>query len=484
MCCWLKTLPSEMRLPVIVSCVLLAVTPARSDEPINFPRIAAQLSRAQLMESVGALAGFDGRQSGTAGGEAAAAYIVRRLPNAVLQSFPVNTVAIGAPVQVVILSGAQSRSLRNGIDFLPILSGASAPGLSGSVVFVGYGISDAAGGLDEYHNVSVTGKIVLFLRGQPKAYPGRISHADKERTARAKGAVGYLAVTGPALTPYEQRRGMSTEPMAFYDGQTEAPLPGLWITPAVADLLLEPMPLTLESVQRDMEGSVGSRSGETGSRITLVMEQHHVTGTAANVLGFWSGSDPELHHETILLGAHYDHFGIQGGVVFPGADDNASGTAVILEVARVLRASGIRTKRSILFIAFAGEEQGLLGSKFYTMHPLAPLHLTRSMINVDHAGAGDGKITIGLSRIEKSQAQMAAEQAGLSDQIELFGLFPGGDHVPFSEAGVSTAAIVSSGRHPDFHRPSDTADRVNPEILLSTARYTLSLLLMLANAGP
>src|SRR5213593_2439986 len=116
MCCWRKTLPSEMRLPVIVSCVLLAaVTPALSDEPINFPRIAAQLSRAQLMESVGALAGFDGRQSGT--------------------------------------PGAQSRSLRNGIDFLPILSGASAPGLSGSVVFVGYGISDAAGGLDEYHNV-------------------------------------------------------------------------------------------------------------------------------------------------------------------------------------------------------------------------------------------------------------------------------------------------------------------------------------------
>ena len=170
--------------------------------------------------------------------------------------------------------------------------------------------------------------------------------------------------------------------------------------------------------------------------------------------------------------------------MFPGADDNASGTAVMLEVARVLSAAGIRTKRSILFIAFAGEEQGLLGSKFYAMHPRGPLHLTGSMINVDHAGAGDGKITVGLSRIEKSQAQTAAERAGLSDQIELFGLFPGGDHVPFSEAGVSTAAIVSSGTHPDFHRPSDTPDRVDPQILLSIARYTLSLLLTLANAGP
>ena len=97
MCCWRKTLPSEMRLPVIVSCVLLAaVTPALSDEPINFPRIAAQLSREQLMESVRALAGFDGRQSGTPGGEAAAAYIVRRLPNAALQSFPIGGKSVTA----------------------------------------------------------------------------------------------------------------------------------------------------------------------------------------------------------------------------------------------------------------------------------------------------------------------------------------------------------------------------------------------------
>src|SRR5207253_6415943 len=134
-------------------------------------------------------------------------------PKAMFQSFPVNTLTIDAPVQVEILSGAQSRSLRNGIDFLPILSGASAPGLSGSVVFVGYGISDAAGGLDEYRNVSVTGKIVLFMRGQPKAYAGRVTQADKEKTARAKGAVGYLTVTGPILSSDEQRRGMTVQPM-------------------------------------------------------------------------------------------------------------------------------------------------------------------------------------------------------------------------------------------------------------------------------
>jgi hypothetical protein len=295
--------------------------------------------------------------------------------------------------------------------------------------------------------------------------------------------VGYLTVTGPILSPYEQRRGMTPQPMASYDG-TDRPLPGLWITPAVADLLLEPISLTLESFQQAMGASMGNRSKETGSQITLTMEQHQLSATDANVLGFWSGSDPELQHELVILGAHYDHFGIQGSILFPGADDNASGTAVLLEVARVLRTAGIRTKRSLVFIAFAGEEQGLLGSRFYASNPWRPLGLTKAMINVDHAGAGNGKITIGLSRIEKAQAQAAGEDLGLRDQIELFGFFPGGDHVPFSEAGVPTAAIVSSGAHPDFHRPSDTAERLNPEILLSVARYTLSLLLTLAMSDP
>ena len=465
--------------------LLMAIAgPAVSDEPLDIAHVAAELSGDRLLEIVRTLSGFEGRQSGTPGGERASAYIVQRLPAAVLQSFPIQTVEIASPVEAHIRSGARNLILKNGVDFLPILSRASATELSGTVVFVGYGISDRAGGLDEYRNISVTGKIVLFLRGQPKAYAGRVTQADKEKTARAKGAVGYLTVTGPILNPYEQRRGMTTQPMAFYDGGTEAALPGLWITPAVADLLLEPISVTLESFQQATAGSLSNRSRETESRITLTMEQRLLTATAANVVGFWAGSNPEFQNELVILGAHYDHFGMQGGLLFPGADDNASGTAVMLEVARVLRSTGIRPKRSILFIAFAGEEQGLLGSKFYTSHPVRPLGLTTAMINIDHAGAGNGRITIGLSRIDKSQAESAGERTGLRDQIELFGFFPDGDHVPFSDAGLPTAAIVSSGAHPDFHRPSDTPERVDPEILLSVARYTLSLLLTLATSEP
>jgi hypothetical protein len=440
--------------------------------------LAPQISKERLLESVRTLSTFEGRQSGTPGGDAAAAYIAERLPAAVCQTFPIDPV-LTSTVQAEVESGGRMRTLVNGIDFLPVLSGAGTVKISAPVVFVGYGIIDPENGMNEYANVSVTGAIVLFLRGQPKGYQGRFGHIEKEKAAKARGAVGYLTVTGPILNAYEQRRGMTSHPMGFYTRGDDAALPGLWITPAVGDLLLKPVSLSLELFQLESR----NRSSETGSTVTLTMHQRRWTSTAANVIGFLPGSDPQLQQETLVLGAHYDHFGKQGGILFPGADDNASGTAVLLEVARLLTGK-FRTKRSIIFIAFAGEEQGLLGSKAYISQPFRPLHLTTSMINVDHVAAGNGKIAIGLSGIEKSIAQAAGDGIGLRDRLELFGFFPGGDHVPFKEAGVATATIFSSGAHPDFHRPSDTPDRIRPEILVSAANYTLAVLLLLANRDP
>jgi hypothetical protein len=472
-----------------------AGAPSRDDSV----RPVAQVSPDRLMNTVRELSKFDGRQSGTPGGEAAARYIAAQLPEATLQSVPVKILQVSAPVgsgggssgtgpppaviKAQIQRGNHVKPLENGSDFLPILNGASTHLVAVPVLFVGYGIADQAQGLDEYEGLSAAGKVVLFLRGQPKGYAGRATHTDKARTAQAKGAVACLTVTGPVLSSYEKRRGISQQPMALYEEETAKPLPGLWITAPTAELLLEPTGMTLESFQHEMDRLPKKRSTETGSKLTLGMEQHQVAGTAPNVLALWPGSDPDLGHQIIILGAHYDHFGIQGGLMFPGADDNASGTAVILEVARLFAQEEIKAKRSILFIAFAGEEQGLVGSRFYVSHPLEPISQTKAMVNVDHAGAGNGRITIGLSGIGKQAAQAAADKIGIGEQIELFGYFPGGDHVPFVEARVPTAAIVSSGAHPNFHRPSDTADMVDPEILASVTRYTLSLLLALANEG-
>jgi Zn-dependent M28 family amino/carboxypeptidase len=168
-------------------------------------------------------------------------------------------------------------------------------------------------------------------------------------------------------------------------------------------------------------------------------------------------------------------------LLFPGADDNASGTAVLLETARVLAQSGSRPRRSIVFLSFSGEEQGLLGSRTYVDKPAHPLNATAGMINVDHAGAGNGRLTIGVTGIPNTTAAQAAEHAGLADRIDLFGFFPGGDHVPFKEAGVPTVTVVSGGVHPNFHQPSDTADHVRPDILETTARYVAALAWRWAN---
>jgi Zn-dependent M28 family amino/carboxypeptidase len=182
-----------------------------------------------------------------------------------------------------------------------------------------------------------------------------------------------------------------------------------------------------------------------------------------------------------VVGAHRDHFGRQAGLLFPGADDNASGTAVMLEVARAMAKMGARSKRTVLFVSFSGEEQGLVGSRLYLEQPVAPIDLTTAMINIDHAGIGNGRLTIGVTGFEKSVALKAGQTIGVAEKLDLFGFFPGGDHVPFKEAGVSTVTIVSGGIHPHFHQPTDTADTINPEILQTVARYVLTLTRQLSN---
>ncbi len=342
-----------------------------------------------------------------------------------------------------------------GTDYLPVLDSPSAQ-VRGPIVFVGYGIVDATQGIDDYAGVDTTNAIVLFLRGKPTHYKGTVSHADKVGLARQKGALGYLTATGPVLSPYEARRGVTGEPSAFYGlSPPSETLPGAWISTALAEQIL---------------------AAPDHARPSRLHE------CLMNVLAFLPGNDPQKTHEILVIGAHRDHFGRQAGLLFPGADDNASGTAVMAEVARVLAKAGTHTRRTILFISFSGEEQGLIGSRLYMERPLVPTTMTKAMINIDHAGVGNGRLTAGVTGLEKNVALEAGQAAECTDKLDVFGFFPGGDHVPFKEAGIPTIAVVSGGVHPHFHQPNDTADTINPEILQTVARYVLALTWQLANA--
>ena len=470
------------------------------------PAALEQVSAERMLADIRTLSGpaYAGRLTGSAQDEASATFIANRFSELRLhrspalppgnrtnplpqrewkQTVPVSTRRINEESSVELVTPQQRLELRSGSQFLPVLDSPSAD-VSGSVVFVGYGIVDPSHGIDEYAGLDVRNAIVLFLRGKPETYAKPISHADKERLAKQHGAIGYLTATGPILSPYEQRRGVTGAPSAYYSATPPGDqLPGAWINTETAEWVLAQTTsgtATLRKIQEALNRPGGSQSMRTNATAQMKWMTQVETGTLFNVASVIRGYAPN-NDEAVLLGAHRDHFGQQAGLLFAGADDNASGTAVLLEVARVLSLAPAPPKRSVLFLSFSGEEQGLLGSRLYVTQPIVPLAKTTVMVNVDHAGTGNGRLTVGVAGFEKATAQRIGELAGLSDKLDVFGYFPGGDHVPFKEAGVPTLTVVSSGVHPHFHQPSDTADTVNPDILQSIARYVLAVTWQLAN---
>lgn len=368
-----------------------------------------------------------------------------------------------------------------GSQFLPVLDSPSV-NLTTPLVFVGYGIADPARGWDEYEGAAVRDRIVMFLRGKPPHYPLHVQHAEKERVAREKGAVGFVTFTGPVLSRYAARRGIGHQPLAFYtNAGDDRPLPGVWISGETEAAIFHSQALSVTDVQTSLNNDRMVQSRALNGLAHMQWETQRQARSLVNVLGTIPGRDPVLKDDIVILGAHRDHFGNQAGLLFPGADDNASGTAVLLELARLLK-NGPSPKRTILFASFSGEEQNLLGSTWYVRHPTHPLGNTVAMINVDHVGFGNGKLTVGVANMSKDVATRAAKQAGLSEAVKLYGFFPGGDHVPFAEAGIPTVAVVTAGAHPHFHQSSDSHDTIQPDRLSTAARFVLALTRRLANA--
>ncbi len=483
------------------------------DELSAFSSVIGQVSGERMMADVAALSGaaFNGRQTGTEDDLRSAQWVTDRFRSSQLNLAAVltdrfNTVdgsgeglgpptgfmstphkaVIIAPAPVLQIATARVPLNRElGTDFLPVLDSPSSR-VRAPIVFVGYGIVDQTLGMNEYDGIDVNNCIVLFLRGRPDHYKGTITHADKMRIARQRGAVAYLTATGPILSSYDMRRGVTGRPSAFYGLSTEADaLPGAWINTSQAEYILagtDPSkPRHLRIIQEQLNGSSTSRSFRTDYFGMLEWEAREEEGFLVNVVATLPGTDPKMGNDAVVIGAHRDHFGKQAGLLFPGADDNASGTAVMLEVARTLAKLPVKPKRTLVFLSFSGEEQGLVGSRLYVGRPIVALAKTKAMINIDHAGTGNGRLTVGVTGLKKHLAQEAGQSAGLADKLDLFGFFPGGDHVPFKEAGIPTVTVVSGGVHPHFHQPTDTAETVNQEILVSVARYVLALTWQLAN---
>jgi hypothetical protein len=226
-----------------------------------------------------------------------------------------------------------------------------------------------------------------------------------------------------------------------------------------------------------------------GTRIRLEVSLVRQRGTAMNVIGVLSGRDSTLADQAIVVGAHYDHLGRGGegslapdqvGTIHPGADDNASGTAAVMGLARAFAGAG-GSPRTLVFVAFAGEEMGLLGSSHYVRQPAVPLARTVLMLNLDMVGRlRDGKLYVAGVDSGQGLREIVTAAGGAGLDLQLRGdPYAPSDHTAFYGAGVPVIFLFT-GAHADYHRPSDTWEKLNPMGLETVTAFAARLIATVA----
>src|SRR5215212_9840 len=389
---------------------------------ISLAAIAQQQepSAKRLQEHVTYLASdaLDGRRTGSAGANEAARYITREFSRLGLrpaassavryqQSFPyIAGVELGKGNLFAFAPYPRTNdsSLQVSVDWLPLGFSTSAKVESG-IVFAGFGITAAKLNYDDYSGLNATGKIALVLQGTPDGENphGQFANLEGVRwkaiAARNAGAKALVIVAKDITFTSDRLTKLD------YDNTNgDAGIPVVVISRQAADRLLALSNTSLQQVEQSTAAKTAGNNRVLTGEITLSIDVVRNQVPAYNVIGVLEGSDPVLKNENIVIGAHYDHLGRGGegslaprsGEVHHGADDNASGTAGLLELARIFSAQRPKLKRSVIFIAFGGEEEGLLGSNYYVNHPLIPLANTVAMINMDMIGRmKDRKLVIG-----------------------------------------------------------------------------------------
>jgi aminopeptidase YwaD len=215
-----------------------------------------------------------------------------------------------------------------------------------------------------------------------------------------------------------------------------------------------------------------------------VLTQTEVSSiTVPNILAQIPGVDPEIGHEVVIVGGHFDHLGSDGSDIYYGADDNASGTAVVLELAQLFAEWGAAPARTVLFAGWNAEELGLVGSMYYVIEPTHPLEDTVALINLDMVGGGDelGLIDFGGSDEGSEELyELLASQQDDDFPVTPLESSPNSDHAWFQYAGVPVAFLFTTGAHAHYHTPEDRFDRISGEELEQTTRLSWDVLRILA----
>ncbi len=378
-------------------------------------------------------------------------------------------------------------------DFVPITF-SDSKSVEGGVVFAGYGITAPELHYDDYQGINATGRIVVVFRHEPQEmdpkspfdgtnFTSHASFINKAINAKQHGAQGIVFITDFNHTEEEVGKATRSEE------PDDLTIPAMHARRENILKIFAAEKKDLSDLQKKIDADLKPQSfALMSANIRLVTDIVRTRKTVRNVIGAVDGADPELRKEWVIVGAHYDHLGLgdrsslapsQIGQVHHGADDNASGTSGVLELARLAAGNKREWKRSILFMTFAGEELGLLGSAYFTDHSTVPLKNTVAMLNMDMIGRLNGGRLfvggVGTSPTFKASIEELNKSAGLEVDYSDSG-YGASDHMSFNAKKIPVLFFFS-GLHTDYHKPSDTAEKINGD----GAVKVLSLVYLMMN---
>jgi hypothetical protein len=382
----------------------------------------------------------------------------------------------------------------------------------GQIVFVGAGISSPSQHRDDYAGVDVKGKIVLLVAGMASGVD--MSKLDENEhgqgAARAHGAVGILQLPPQRFLELMKNKGFqeraaSRETVRLAQG-SENSLPAVTLGPALAEELMAAFGMDLKSAYEtaNRKQNVEPKKLDVSAKLTVV--QQLTRSTTQNVAGILEGSDPVLKHEYVVFSAHYDHLKTgPGGEIYPGADDDGSGTTSVLTIAHAMSLE--RPKRSVLIMFHAGEELGLLGSEYNTDYaPVVPLKQMVADLNIDMIGrskqpgdnaAQDEHLTdantvylVGSNRISPELHQLSEETNAQFQKMKLDyyyndpnnpeRIYFRSDHWNYAKHGIPII-FYFDGTSVDYHRPTDTIDKIDFNKMTKVARLVFETGWRIAN---
>jgi hypothetical protein len=464
----------------------------------------AEPDTARILSNIKYLASdeLEGRGTGEKGGELAAEFMAAEFEKVGLnpagdggdyfQFFDATLgVGLGTNNALNISFGDADSSYLVEEDFIPF-SFSQVGNVSGPVVFVGYGISSERYQYDDYEGIDAEGKIALVMRHEPQqqdkdgSFAGqKLTHyADlryKATNARDHGAAAVLVCTDPLSAGEEDELLL----LQSLEGAGDSGVPAVQVKRQITEAVLRTAGHNLAKLQGEIDSLLTPVSFDVPAvTVSLVTDLSKDRRNVPNVVGLLEPSRGEPT-EYVIVGAHFDHLGMggrfsltTGGGIHNGADDNASGIAAMLELARIFAERRDALKRGIIFIGFNGEELGVLGSTFYVSHPVIPLERTVFMLNLDSVGRmRDGKLYAagtGSSPILEELIANANKELSLSIESTESGFGPS-DHFPFY--GSNTPVLFFfTGAHGDYHKVTDDWDKINSAGIASVVKLASATL--------